>query len=167
MDGTHICVCRDCGRTLNTNGRWEQINRKQAGALWKLLLAVRHYGRNEVHIRREMFEVKDALFQLSYDEINNFGKLRVHGLAVHVEHEGQRKAGYWLLTRRGSLFLKNLAAIPLRVRVVDGHPVEHSQQTIYLRDLAWNEPWYSQIPPFDVEHPERSRAPEIKQAILL
>jgi len=89
-------------------------------ALFKLRQAVRHYGRNKIHLRKDMG--KDSPFPLSFDQLTNFSKLRMFGLAVHADPKNPR-GGYWLLTSRGSQFLRGETSVPRQVYTFRGHPV--------------------------------------------
>jgi len=138
------------------------ITAKHARTLYKLLLAVRYYGRNRIHIRREMFAAAGQPFCLTLDEHNNMTFLRYSGLAVHADR-GNKRSGYWLLTRRGAEFLRGYLAIPKEVEVLDGHPTgKYSYKTVRLRDLSFNEPWYAHMPKFDVDRPEGKDAPAVE-----
>jgi len=106
--------------------RWEPLTKKHCAALYKLLLAVRHYGRNCIHIRKEIVDVEGAPFQLTKDQWTNFTKLRYHALAAKVKG----KPGYWLFTRRAGRFLRGEIAVPKEVAVLKGHPMNYSQRRV-------------------------------------
>ena len=61
-------------------------------------------------------------FPLSFDQVTNFAKLRMFGLAVHADKENSRP-GWRLLTSRGNQFLNREIAIPRKVYTCRGHPL--------------------------------------------
>jgi hypothetical protein len=93
----------------------------------KLRKAVLHYGRNEIHIRKHMADCLGAPFQLSKDEWSNFTKLRYHGLAAKCD-----RRGYWLLTKRGSDFLKGEVSIPQTVVTFANRVAGHDGTLIHI-----------------------------------
>ena len=69
------CKCdRDVWRTLST---------VQVRALVKFREAIRHYGRNRIHIKREMFDT-NLPFKLTLSEHNTFAGMRPFGLVQHA-----------------------------------------------------------------------------------
>ncbi len=107
-------------------------------ALMKLRKAVLHYGRNEIHIRKQMADCLGAPFQLTKDEWSNFTKLRYHGLAAKTE-----RRGYWLLTKRGGQFLRGEISIPETVITFANHVAGHDGPDIHIKVFA------RAIPEFD------------------
>jgi hypothetical protein len=89
-------------------------------ALFKLRAAVRHYGRNSIHLRKDM--PAGSPFGLTFDQVTNFGKLRYFGLAVHADDQNPR-SGLWKITERAGAFLRGEIAIPRKVFTFRGHPV--------------------------------------------
>ncbi len=163
-------ICSGCGQLhipKPERNNWRRLNARHGVMLYKLLLAVRHYGRNDIHIRDDMKRAQGARFQITDDEWTNWGYLRYFGLAVHVSKENPRN-GRWLLTTRGAQFLKGEIPIPKAVRVIGGHRAEEeAPERVYLRDLAKDASWYSAIPDFDIWHPERVEAPAVRQMTLI
>lgn len=104
--------CDHCGAKMLV-----QTHRLTPGivhALRKFALAVFEKGKNEVHLTQDM---TDPRFCLTKNEYNNFQKLRYFALVAKVrESDGVIKKGYWLLTRRGSLFLKNKTEVSISVK---------------------------------------------------
>jgi len=95
--------------------------------LRKFGLAVATKRRNKIHIRNDMV--------LDITENNNFQKLKYWGLVAKCEVEGQHIAGYWLLTTRGSLFLKNEIDMPKRVSTQDNHLRDKSAEKVRITDF--------------------------------
>lgn len=121
---------------------WHSFSAVLASALRKFAHGVGRKGRNEIHLRHDL----TGDLKLTTDELNNFTKLRFHALVAHVDnHDGSRKVGYWLLTRRGSRFLKGLEAIPRKVKTQDNRVVGHSEERIAIRDLRG-------LPPIDLSY---------------
>lgn len=120
-------------------------------ALLKFRAAVRHYGRNSIHLRKDMNQFSP--FPLSFDQITNFAKLRMFGLAVHADKENPR-SGLWLLTSRGTQFLNGEIAIQKKVYTFQGHP-RHAEIPgekrvhilEYKRELPEFETYYDYAPP--------------------
>jgi hypothetical protein len=88
-------------------------------ALLKFRAAVRFYRRNKIHLRKDMNQFSP--FPLSFDQVTNFSKLRMFGLAVHADTNP--RSGFWLLTEGGGRFLRGEIAIPRKVYTYNGHPV--------------------------------------------
>lgn len=111
-----------------------------ASALRKFARGVGRKGQNEIHLRRDLI----GDLKLTTDELNNFTKLRFHALVALVNNpDGKRKTGYWLLTRRGSRFLKGQESIPRWVTTKKNHVIDHALERITVRDLAG-------LPPIDL-----------------
>ena len=135
-------------------------------ALSKLLRAVQYYGRNEIHLHKEMKAARGAPFQLTDHEWGNFSKLRFHALAFKVNG----KPGYWGITRRGGQFLKGEISVPLRVktfrnRVLDGEQ-GHSGELVHVAAFRGQVPRFESPPHFDVEEPQRVQEVSVQQGAL-
>ena len=111
--------------------------------LFKLRSAVRHYGRNSIHIRDEM-RAMGCRFRFSDDPWTNFGKLRYFGLAHHADKESPR-SGKWLLTDREAAFLRGEVAIPRKVFTFRGHPVNSPEPVKPVHILEYR----SELPSFE------------------
>jgi hypothetical protein len=107
------------------------LTKMHVSALFKLRAAVQHYGRNKIHIRKQMYDAKGAPFQLSTDEWSNFTKLRYFALAVHAE-KGKTRGGYWTLTTLGAAFLRGEKEVAKHVYTYCAHPVAHSDETVHI-----------------------------------
>jgi hypothetical protein len=78
----------------------------------ELMRAIARYvqmeGVNKVHIRDDL---EKKLKWITSVHTGNLSKPRMHGLIARYKENGERKAGYYLLTKKGSDFLKG-ASIP-------------------------------------------------------
>lgn len=126
-------------------------------ALLKLRRAVLHFRKNEIHIRKQMHTVRGKCpFRLSYDEINNFTKLRYHGLAAKAD-----RRGYWLLTTRGGQFLRGELSIPETVITFANAVAGHTGPLIHISKFA------PLVPEFDkLTYTESKPAPRPTQSIF-
>lgn len=125
-------------------------------ALLKLHRAVLHYGRNAIHIRNEMADCPGAPFQLTRDEWSNFSKLRYHGLAAKTD-----RLGYWLLTTRGTQFLKREITLPETVLTFRNRVVGHEGRTMGINHFR------PLIPEFDrLTYSEEKVSPRTTQPLF-
>lgn len=138
-------LCPHCFKPLppgiRQTKRWRHtFSPVLASAVRKFAIGVGRKGRNEIHLRRDL----TGDIRLTVDELNNFTKVRFFALVAHVRRpDGTRKQGYWLLTRRGSRFLKGQEAIPRWVATQSNHVESHAEERIMIRDL-------SGLPPIDL-----------------
>lgn len=135
--------CQHCEADLSFTPH--RLSAMMVEALFKLRASVRHYGRNAIHIRDEMYEAKRAPFALTTDQWSNFGKLRYFGLAHHADRENPR-SGSWLLTDRGAAFLRGEIAIPRKVFTFRGHPVDSPEPVKPVHILEYRR----ELPSFEV-----------------
>jgi hypothetical protein len=114
-------------------------------ALFKFRLAVRTLGRNDIHIRKEMYDVRgECPYHLTYDQLNNWSKLRFFGLSVHA-NEKNKRSGHWLLTHRGGAFLRGEIPVARKVWTFAGHPIEVPESSLLVRI----EDYKSQLPEYE------------------
>lgn len=119
----HDCPYCKCDRDV-----WRTLSTVQVRALVKFREAIRHYGRNRIHIKQEMFDTSLA-FKLTLSEHNNFAGMRPFGLVQHGDPDNP-KSGEWLLTSNGAAFLRGEKMVLRRRRVgADGHVVEKDQKS--------------------------------------
>ncbi len=142
-----IRVLRPYLKTISTHN----MTATYVDALLKFRATVRHYGRNKIHLRKDMNQFSP--FPLSFDQITNFSKLRMFGLAVHADKKNSR-SGWWLLTSRANDFLNGRIAIQRTVYTFDGHPVHADipgQKLVhvkeYKQELPEFETYYDYAPP--------------------
>lgn len=112
MSDKHYCT--NCGAPLDPH--WERLSPGLVKALMKFGRAVWEQRNYKLHITNDL---SDPALKLTHVELSNFQKLRFHGLIAKDEDENGRRErdGYWILTTRGNLFLKNKLAVPYRVHV--------------------------------------------------
>lgn len=135
-------TCPHCGHDLPPEYRKANLTRHTfnnvlLSALQKFAQGVGRKGKNEIHLRRDL--------ALSTDELNNFTKVRFFGLVAKARNpDGSRKRGYWLLTRRGSRFLKGHETLSRAVETMNNRVVGHSEERISAGD--------SGLPPIDLSY---------------
>jgi hypothetical protein len=105
--------CEHCGASLQVYNH--TLSSGLVSALIKSIQFVQENKKNEFHLQND-------LKNLTKNEYNNFQKLRFHGLVAKIEN----KAGYWLITRRGGLFLRGEIGIPHNVQTFRNKVVGHS-----------------------------------------
>jgi hypothetical protein len=124
--------CECCGAKLL--GRWESVSKGLVKSLVKLKEQVIKTNTNSVHLKH---------LTLSKSEYNNFQKLRYHGLVARVKNQsGEIETGYWLLTKRGNLFLNNTLSIPKKVLIFRNSIVDRSLEATKVKDVLVNEEPY-------------------------
>ena len=129
--------CPTCNASLM--GRWEYITKGHIKLLNKLHLAVKHYGRNSIHLQEDM--------NLTKNEYNNFQKLRYNGLIAHAS-----RSGNWLITRRGAQFLQQKISLPKGVLIFRNRIQRyHSDQVTVSSILNGATPYYYHKSEFDYE----------------
>lgn len=127
--------CPTCG-FYPPRKTWHPLGKQLVSALAKLSCAVGRNGTNRIHLLDDM----KGDIELTRHEWNNFTSLRYHGLVAHADKDNL-KSGYWLLTRRGSKFLKGILAIPKRVLTQDNHVIDHDPETMSVWEVR-NVPHY-------------------------
>lgn len=131
-------TCPHCGNLISLETKKptkHNLSEKHIRALWKLRQAVKHYGRNAVHIHQEM-KCVPGVFQLTDAEWTNMSKLRFHALAFQVE--GQ--SGYWGITARGGQFLRGEIHLPKYAITQDNQVIGHDgplQSIFTIENGAW------------------------------
>ena len=122
-------------------------------------------GVNMVHPRNEMENV-----YISSNHVGNLSRPRMHGLIAHYKENGHKKAGCYLLTKKGADFLRG-ASIP-RYAIISktvGHQVGYFAEdvlTCTINDFRENdgEPRWEG---FNVEILENGTVEAVPQASLL
>lgn len=85
--------------------------------------------------RTGLNEINIQIFRDNITDYNNWQKLRFHGLITHVEKNGIKQRGLWLITRQGWEFLEGKKELPKWVEIEDNHIVARSEQTISVREV--------------------------------
>lgn len=130
-------LCPHCG--ARQRAYWHSLTPGLVSALVKLLIAVKHYNRNRIHIHQEMKAIKGSPFQLTDFEWNNMSALRFHALVAHADKEN-RRSGYWLITAKGGQFLRGEISVPKRVKTFRDKVIEHSPDLVHIRNFAGKTP---------------------------
>lgn len=110
-------LCPTCSQRIS--GRWEALSRGLCASLIKFY---HRAGETPLHLQQSDIFTKN--------EYCNFSKLKYFGL---VSKTG--KAGYWQVTRTGSLFLLNSFSISRKVFVSSNRVTGHSAEKVTLRDV--------------------------------
>lgn len=138
--------CAYCG--ANVKKYWHRITPALVDALIKLKRSVIDKGENKVHLLKDFHGQNE----LTRHEWNNFTKLRYHGLAVkYKDDDGNHKGGYWLLTRRGSQFLRGEIEIPERVQTFRNRITDKSEVFVKVGDVVGSVPYIETIDDIDYE----------------
>ena len=111
--------CPHCGANMFIHGH--RLSKGLVNNLIKFKKAVIKNQKNSVHLQTEL--------SLTKNEYNNFQKLRYHGMVAKCVDPDtkERMGGFWLLTKRGNEFLRDLISLPhtvytFRNKIVDKHP---------------------------------------------
>lgn len=128
-------LCPHCGAKMRAY--WHRLTPMLVKGLIKFRKAVVEKGVNKIHLQRDL--------NLTKTEYNNFQKLRLHGLVAKFREDNERVNGYWLLTRRGGLFLNNHYAIPKRVKTFRNKVIEHDKELVTVVKVIGSEPYLETI----------------------
>jgi hypothetical protein len=125
------CLCPHCGAKMIKH--WHRISRGLAISLVDFRKQVLKNSKNKVHVKDEL--------NLSNSAFTNFQKLRYHGLVAKYKdpETKQHVAGYWLLTRRGNLFCKNMLEIPVRVQTFRNKICDKDPNHVHISDVLQND----------------------------
>jgi hypothetical protein len=116
--------------------------------------------KNKVHVQRDL--------SLSNTEFGNYQKLRYWGLIAKWKNaEGIHEQGWWLLTHRGALFLRNKISVPKSVFTQDNHIVQRGEiygETGLIKEVKISDIWHEyagekwqQFFPWERTEPERPK----------
>jgi len=152
--------CPHCGALMREY--WHTLTPGLVSALVKLHRAVRWYGRNRIHIHNEMKSGVPPEFRLTDNEWTNFTKLRFHALAAKCDDGGNRKSGYWLLTRRGGQFLRGKTAVPLKTKTYRNSVKERSEELVTIRDFRGKVSWFEREFEYEIAAPEPASMPKVE-----
>jgi hypothetical protein len=127
MNPVHLENCPTCGASRKAT--WYKLQPGHLRALVKFHRAILHYGRNRIHIRKEMYDVTgDCPFRLTLDELTNFSFLRTFALVHHADLNP--RSGYWLMTELGARFLKGEKVVHTRKLISNGQIIERDQASL-------------------------------------
>jgi len=121
-------VCHSCGQTIM------EAHREHLGKM--KLTMLKRAASHVMQTKKNDFMVRDIADESEFKVFNNFQKLRYHGLVTPGrDHFGNRVRGRWLITRNGWAFLRGKLELPKFVLVRNNHIVDHSSQTIDVREV--------------------------------
>jgi hypothetical protein len=122
---------------------WAPLTKGYVRGLVKIKMAVIAKGENHVH------PIRDC--KLTQNERNNLTKLRFNAM---IAKSG--KKGYWLLTRRGSQFLRGKISVPREVLTWRNQVVDYSPLRVFVKDVLANSeiPEWPESFAFELAQPE-------------
>lgn len=129
-------VCDRCGQTISPY-------RVTATPLLvdteiKFRQAVIDKGENSVNLTKDM---KGKPYQLTWNERNNFSRLRFLGLVAKDDNN----KSHWLLTKKGADFLNGKGSIRLWVTVWNNRIIDRSEEIVLVKDVIGTTPYLEQI----------------------
>jgi hypothetical protein len=110
--------------------------------LKKFALAVASKG-NKIHIRHDL--------TLDISENNNFQKLKYWGLVAKYRIGNHHPAGYWILTRLGSEFLRGEKDVAQKVFTENNEKKYESEERINIKDKIGTDYWQDRYPNINQE----------------
>lgn len=121
------CKCPHCGASMMIHK--QTLSKGLVKSLIKLKQAVFKFNRNSIHLDE---------IGLNQNQFNNFQKLRYFGLVAKYQDPDTKKnvAGYWLLTKRGNLFLKNELAVPCSVYTFRNKIVDRDKIKLMVSEIV-------------------------------
>lgn len=134
-------VCPHCGAKKKVY--WQRLSPILVKTLVKFKAAVIQKGENKIHLRDDL--------ELTKSEYTNFQKLRFHGLVAKYKIEGKNIYGYWVLTRRGSDFLKNEITVPVKVKTYRNKVIGYSEARVTVIDVIKSPVYVDNIDIFSME----------------
>lgn len=136
------CKCPHCGANMYIHGH--RLSKGLVNSLILFRKSILERNRNFIHIKDEM--------SLTKSQFTNFQKLRYHGLvAKYIDPETKEHvAGYWVLTRRGNQFCKNILSLPVVVYTFRNKIVNKHTDRVFLSDVLKNDelPYWDEKPDF-------------------
>lgn len=135
--------CPTCGQNITPH--WESVTKGLVNTLIKFARTVRIKNRNKVHLQKEC--------GFTYNQYNNFQKLRYHGLVGKVIENGEHISGYWMLTKLGYLFLVGETAIPKKISIHQKMVMDTSDKMVTIEEVYKDEtiPYFEKIGDFEYE----------------
>jgi hypothetical protein len=126
-----VAKCPHCDANMYIHRH--RLSKGLVNSLIKMKRGVIEMQKNQIHLQSELV--------LSKNDYNNFQKLRYHGLVAKcIDSETkERLSGYWLLTKRGNEFLKNMVSLPLAVYTFRNKIVNKHPDRVRLSDVLSND----------------------------
>lgn len=127
-------VCPHCH--AQSYAYWHAVTPGIVNALVKFRRAGIAKGTYSLHNRKDL---DGTPWELTKTEAANWTMLRYHGLVAKDKEAGR---GYWILTQRGAEFLKGNLSIPARVKVLNNHVIDHSDEYVSVKDVLGTLPYF-------------------------
>jgi hypothetical protein len=127
-------VCPCCGASMRVYK--EKLTKGLCLSLLKFRDVVIATNSNEIHVPTQV--------KFNHNEFGNFQKLRYHGLVAKVKDKetGEKKSGYWLLTRRGNQFCKSEIQISEFVETFRNKIVNRAEAKISISQVLGSDDNY-------------------------
>lgn len=109
--------CPHCGASMKKY--WHTLSKGLVDSFVEFARIVRTRQTNKVHITKET--------NFNVNQWCNFKKLKYFGLIAKCK-DGEKKSGYWLITRRGLEFLKGKVEVSKKVQTYRGVKVAESDE---------------------------------------
>jgi hypothetical protein len=138
--------CDYCGARMKMY--WHSLTPGLVKTLVKIYKAVAQKGENKIHPHNEM--------NLTTTEHMNMTKLRFHAMIAKYKENGEIERGYWLITKRGSDFLKGKINVPHRVQTYRNRVKAHDENYVYVKDVIGTEPFWEKEFEYDIFEPHQS-----------
>lgn len=137
--------CPHCGASMKMY--WHRLTPGIIRALIKARSHVYTTGQNQFHLYKDL----TGEHKLTTAEQMNWTKLRFHGLVAKCTTDGERDAGYWLITSRGFKFLRGEIQIPIKVQTFRNRVTDHADQLVTITQVMGSTPYFEKRDQFDYE----------------
>ncbi len=132
--------CPTCGASMKQF--WQPLSPGLVKTLVKFKSKVVEKNSNKIHIPKDL--------QLDHNEYNNFQKLRYHALVAKYKEDGMHIQGIWVLTARGSNFLKGKLPIPKKVLTFRNKVIGYSEELVFVKDVIGKIPYFDSDFDFEI-----------------
>lgn len=150
------CKCPHCGANMYVHGH--NLSKGLVHTLIKFKNRVIEKKENRVHIKDEL--------HLNNTQFGNYQKLRFHGLIAKCIDPvtKQHEQGYWLLTKRGNEFVKNMISIPKKVYTFRNKIVDKDKDFVTMQQVLKDEmmPYWDEKNDFICDYMDILDAEELK-----
>lgn len=123
-------TCPHCG--ASTESTWHAITPGLVTVLLKVYKRICDKGENDITMSE---------LDLDHSEYGNFQKLRFHALIA----KDKTNPKHWVITQRGTDFLKQKIQIPRRVETYRNHVRGHSDDYVTVRDVMISDPYWQKL----------------------
>lgn len=128
--------CPHCGASMKKF--WHRLTPGMTNALIKAYTYVSSVGENKFHLYNDLI----GEYKLTTTEQMNWTKLRFHGLVAKYRENGEWVRGYWVITSRGSDYLKGNIQIPVKVQTFRNKVVDHDTELVTVTDVMRSVPYW-------------------------